>query len=219
MEEHATIRQTLSMDYDSSTGQAQKGSDVEKFYPPLIETKIIKQFCHGKEHAFNHIYEVEGPQIWNFIRRYRLEQTLLEDAFQETWVNVWKYRQQLRDPKAYRRWLFRIASTTTISVIRKQNTEFKWRVQFEVDLGEMSIGGIADPEPNPRIKAIAEQDREVISRAIESMDSITQEIIALRMNTPLVLREIAENLNLPLGTVASKLRRAMIHIERAVETA
>lgn len=181
----------------------------------LIST--IRRFQSGAPEALEELYRIESPRLGRFIRRYERSEDLAEDVFQEVWFRVWSKRKQLRSPQRFTSWLYRIARNCIFEQMRKR----KRRVELTVfgDLDDPTrfadpLAHLAAPGPGPRAQAAQAQMISLIDAEIGKLDEVSREILALRFGAGLGLREIAEVLDRPLGTVCAKVSRSLATVKR-----
>ena len=155
-----------------------------------------------------------------FIRRYVRSVDLAEDIFQDVWVLAWRRRGQLRDPERFAGWFYRIARNRILEQSRKSRRG----VQITV-FGEMSENDgdqpldqrLRDERPDPRQQAQLNEWTGLVDREVQLLEPLAREMIALRYGADLGLREIAEILDKPLGTVCAKVSRSLKQVRARLE--
>jgi RNA polymerase sigma-70 factor (ECF subfamily) len=130
------------------------------------------------------------------------------DVLQDAMVRAFEHRGQLRDPEAGRTWLFRILVRTHLNRVRGERRR---RVSGESDLSaeqfEAALAGWSTEHgTGDWLERLAEQ--ELVRRAIDEMDPPLREVLLLSDVEEFSLREVAAMLEIPEGTVASRLYRA-----------
>ena len=86
-----------------------------------IDIPTIKRYQTGDLAAFEEIVHSESARMLNFIRRYVRSSDLADDLLQETWLTVWKIREQLRDPSSFRAWSYQISRNVVYAQMRAKN--------------------------------------------------------------------------------------------------
>jgi len=178
---------------------------------------VVIRFVRGDRLAFERLYEQERGRLSSFILRYVRMTELAEDIFQETWILAWRKRAQLREPARFRSWLYQIARNACFHGLRKTNRTVELRIAGSIEDDEENPNLPADDSPNPRDAAQSAQWRSIFDREIQKLDIASQEIMVLRFGSDLTLREIAETMDIPIGTVATKLRRSLGRIRRSFD--
>lgn len=128
-----------------------------------------------------------------------------EDAVQQTLVNAWRELPGLRDPERFEAWLYRILVRACAAEARRFG---RWRV------------GVRDVSPDPGVDSGAfgrVADRDALERGFRRLTPDQRAVIVLRYWRDLRQEEIAETLDIPLGTVKSRLHHATAALRAALE--
>jgi RNA polymerase sigma-70 factor (ECF subfamily) len=143
------------------------------------------------------LYQAESAALLRYIRRCG-GRGASEDLLHETFVQLLKKPEELRDARSPKAWLYSVARHIVLGFVRKQS-----RI---VEL-------LVDP-PSPSIPA--EDDRiQMLKTAMERLPPQQLEVLELRLDAELSYGEIADALDIPVGTVRSRLHHAV----RALRTA
>jgi RNA polymerase sigma-70 factor (ECF subfamily) len=143
---------------------------------------------------------------------------MAEDLFQEVWMRVLTRGGQFNGKARFETWLFTIARNLVIDQRRKR-TMSSLDELFEVgnDDDRPMTFEVADDEPTPFDRFANVEDRERISQALLSLDTLYREVLVLRFHEELSLDEIAKVTRAPLSTVKSRLYRGMAAIKPRLE--
>ena len=131
-----------------------------------------------------------------------------EDLLQESVLRAFQHRDQLRELRAGRSWLFRILIRTHLNQLRREKRRAE---TVERDLGEREFErALADWSTEKSGGGFLERlaDTERVARAVRELDSRLRAVLLLSDVEELSHREIATALEIPEGTVASRLFRA-----------
>jgi RNA polymerase sigma-70 factor (ECF subfamily) len=120
------------------------------------------------------------------------------DAVQSALIRAWRDLPALRDPDRFDPWLYRLLIHACTDEIRRGR-----RHQFDVDIGDLTIG----PVVADATAAIA--DRDQIERGFSRLGPEERAVIVLHHFLDLPLPEVASTLQIPLGTVKSRLYRGL----------
>jgi len=124
-----------------------------------------------------------------------------QDVAQEALFRLWQFRERVR-VEGVRLWLMRTVRNLCIDRIRKR------RVRAEVDEGDDVVAIEADVSPGPERLTASGQLGEMIERALGELSPHDRSVVILREVQGLTYDEIAEILDLPLGTLKARLHRA-----------
>ncbi len=131
------------------------------------------------------------------------------DALQETFIKCWRHRGSLTAVENLKAWIFRIALNTGRDL---RGTAWRRRRQ------ELSEGGAALPSRDGQIGAGLEQQeqRAALKRALAELRIEEQEVFLLRQNGGMTYEEIALSLEIPVGTVKTRMRLALDKLRRSL---
>jgi len=111
-------------------------------------------------------------------------------------------------PAARRAWLFRVAANESARIWRRRATT-------EKVLQNYAVNDATDPSPAD-ILTNAETHQQ-LQQAVDSLPPSLQQVVRLRIHDNLTFRQIAEQLNIPLGTALTRMRRALQRLKEEIE--
>lgn len=129
---------------------------------------------------------------------------MVADALQATFLKLMQQSEKLRDASAVKSWLFQVAFNEAMLVKRKSKVardhsqKVAWRVE-----------AIRAGEGSPEEPALKSEQAERVREAIESLSADQQAVVRKRIYEGLKFREIAEELDVPLGTVLARMQAAL----------
>jgi RNA polymerase sigma-70 factor (ECF subfamily) len=127
---------------------------------------------------------------------------LTQETFDKAFQNLDKYDEQ----HAFSTWLYKIAGNCTIDFVRKRKLN-SLHISSDEDVS-INENILYSKTPNPEENMIQQQEELKLMNYIESMKPKYRKLIELRYIKEYAYREIAEELNIPLGTVKSQILRA-----------
>jgi RNA polymerase sigma factor (sigma-70 family) len=131
------------------------------------------------------------------------------DATQEIFVRAWTKLPRLRDASAFPAWLRRIAVNQSRNWLR--NRARRGPI-LSIDASGADERDLADRRPDFRT---AVEDRELLDAAFEQLSSDQRTLLALHYAMGFSIAEVAAGLDLPVGTVKSRLNAALIAMRQA----
>jgi RNA polymerase sigma-70 factor (ECF subfamily) len=180
----------------------QKGSNKDVNQSPAStviarEADLIALAKQGDRAAFSDLVGLHRRGVISVVYRMCGDADLAEDAAQEAFIRAWKniHRYQPRSP--FRNWVYRIATNAALDVLRRE------RKTANIDTLPLT-----SPLPNPETAAETEEKSIFIQTAILALPEASRTVIILREYEGLSYREIASTLNIPIGTVMSRLNYA-----------
>lgn len=173
------------------------------------EKSLVKRARGGDEEAFRLLLRAYQTPVYSLALRILRAKEDAEDATQEVFVKVYNALHQYDPHYAFRSWIFRITHNLCIDFIRrrKQNT-LSLDAPIAGHEGEMDWD-LPDPDAVDPLEATsAGEEKKLIEEAIERLNPTLRSAITLRHVEGLRYDEIAEILDIPLGTVKVRIFRA-----------
>ena len=177
---------------------------------------VVEAVLNGQQHRFSELVDRYQSQIVNYVcrmlGRYEDAVDLSQDVFLKAYSALGSYRPQY----PFAAWLFRIARNAAIDELRKRRlrtVSLDAPVQFEDGAADREIES-ADLDPEDTYLGIEFADK--VSTAIEMLPEKYREPIVLRHTADLSYEEIAETLELPIGTVKTRIFRAREALRRSL---
>ena len=169
---------------------------------------VIARARRGEESAFAELLRRYRAPVFNLCLRMLKNRDDAEDIAQEVFVKVFGMLERYDERYAFRSWIFKIAANQSIDFIRKNRVKMQSLDEPLKYKGEEIERQFPDERPDP------EEDYEMREIGALLMD-ITSELpphyrsmIVLRHQEQLSYEEIAQVLELPLGTVKARIHRA-----------
>ncbi len=172
------------------------------------DIKHINAAINGDQDAYVWLMKKYRGSIQNLIFKMIGKKNEVEDLVQEAFIKAFNSLQNYDQEYAFSTWIYRIAINNTIDYLRKKKLETFSIDSDEEDEDDKPKFEIPDDTYIPDANLILEQRQKIINDAIESLPLKYKKIIELRHKEELSYEEIAEILNLPIGTVKAHLFRA-----------
>jgi RNA polymerase sigma-70 factor (ECF subfamily) len=172
--------------------------------PTIDEDRdLIASAQLGDRQAFGELVCRHQARVVNVIYRMCGDPRLSEDAAQEAFVRVWQNLDSYKPEYAFRSWLYRIAANTALDALRR----------------ERPVSGIdtlllADKAPGPEQAAEKGQRAAQVRQAVARLSEPLRLVLVLREYEELSYQEIAAALEIPTGTVMSRLNSARAQLRR-----
>jgi RNA polymerase sigma-70 factor (ECF subfamily) len=175
----------------------------------LHDYAIVKRAITGEEKAFTALFERYREPVFFMILKMVNNRTDAEDlmfeAFEKAFASLDNYSPQF----AFSTWLFKIASNNTIDFIRKRKTQVISIDKDDINAEDRGyIYNIQADTPSPEEEAIRKQRAEYMREKVGLLQGRYRRLIELRYFEEFSYEEIAQTLNIPLGTVKAQLFRA-----------
>lgn len=178
---------------------------------------------NGNLRAFEDYYEEWSDSVYRYLVHFVGSPSVAEDLFQETWMRALERQGQLKAEERFGPWILRIARNQALNYQRRSRNKLQvWilsnLVSREESKGEDLVARSPGKDPTPRENAVRTQQREILQEAMGELEPTTQEMLQLRYFEELTLSEVAEVLDVPLGTVCSRIHRALKAIRERLKS-
>jgi RNA polymerase sigma-70 factor, ECF subfamily len=174
----------------------------------IDETELIFRAKNGERDAFSELVCIHAQGVRNVIYRMCGDAQIAEDAAQETFIQAWLHLSSYRPQTSLRNWLYRIALNAATDILRKEKRILPHALE---DLP------LSDPQPGPEAVAFQEERATVVKKAVLSLPEACRAVLVLREYEGLSYQEIAEALEIPVGTVMSRLNYARKLLRNTLE--
>lgn len=160
--------------------------------------------------AFAELFDRLAPRIKSFMMRKGASAELAEDLVQDTMIAVWtKAGLYAPDKGSVTGWVFTIARNLRIDRLRRNsNASFTAIEDFDCP----------SDERGPEEELALQQERDGVAEALKSIPEDQKQILILSFVEDVPQSAIAERLNLPLGTVKSRMRLAYGRLRKTLES-
>ena len=163
------------------------------------ETELITRAQHGDRNAYSELVCVHAQGVINVIYRMCGDAQIAEDAGQETFIQAWLHLSSYRLHTSLRNWLYRIAVNAATDMLRKVKRILPNALE---DLQ------LSDPKPGPEALYFQEERTALVQKAVLSLPEASRAVLVLRAYEGMSYQEIADALDIPVGTVMSRLNYA-----------
>jgi RNA polymerase sigma-70 factor, ECF subfamily len=181
-------------------------------YRDTGRTEDINELVHRYEH-----------DLYRYLVRYTGDRALAEDVFQNTFLQVHLKRALYEDGRLVRPWLYSIATHQAVDALRKAGRHPTVSLDQRVNSSEVEAGSLIDllisNVPGPLAELQEEERREWVRKSVERLPDALRQTLILAYHQDLKYREIAEILNVPVGTVKSRLHAALAKLQQMAQSA
>ena len=181
------------------------------------DEELMKDYIAGHEQAFEELALRYEKPILNFVYPYFRNQSICEDITQDIFVRLVESKEKYNPERPFKPWLYQIARNRVYDELRKKK---RWSLRLfqpkqETELPQ-SIGAVPDPSLSPRETLNQSRLRDLLLESIQSLDDKSRDMVILRHLQGLSVREVADILGLPEGTVQSGTYRALQSLEKSL---
>lgn len=177
---------------------------------PVMEEEVIRQQYSEKEklNIFNQEFMPHINSMYNFAYRLTLDGDDAKDLLQDTYLKAFRFIDSFQQGTNAKAWLFRILKNSFINDYRKKSKEPSKVDYQEVETFYNSEDVDRQITPDLRVEALQDMIGDEISIALNSLDVDFRTVIILCDLEGFKYEEMAKILDIPIGTVRSRLHRA-----------
>jgi RNA polymerase sigma-70 factor (ECF subfamily) len=187
----------------------------------LTDERLFEQYRHGRQDALEVLIERYRQELFNLLVRFTGDRAAAEDVFQEAFMQVHQSAETFDETRNFKPWLFTIAANKARDYMRRRARRPAAPLDAPVgrgsggDTGQTFVDLLQADLPMPDDRMARAEIAERVQKAIASMPEHLREILLLSYFQQFRYNEIAEVLQIPLGTVKSRLHTAVATFAKA----
>ena len=170
-----------------------------------MDAELIRRAQRGDEDAFASLAVAIGDRLHAVSHRILRDVDIAEDATQQALLTIWRDLPQLRDPARFEAWSYRLLVHACYAEGRRTR---RWAPNLRI----LPIDEPVDADASSWVV-----DRDQLERGFRRLSIDHRAVVVLHHYLDLPLEAVAESLDLPLGTVKSRLRHAMRGLRAALD--
>jgi RNA polymerase sigma-70 factor (ECF subfamily) len=174
----------------------------------VSETELVASAQHGDRSAFSELVRIHTRGVFNVVYRMCGDALVAEDAAQETFIRAWQNLSSYRPQTSLRNWLYRIAFNAAMDMIRKEK-----RI-IPTDIDDLPL---TDERPGPESQVSQHERTAMVQKAVMSLPDASRAVLVLKEYEGMSYHEIADALDIPIGTVMSRLNYARKLLKEKLE--
>jgi RNA polymerase sigma-70 factor, ECF subfamily len=171
---------------------------------------LLLAAARGETEAFAKLYDLFSPAVWRVVKRVVRDSRLAEDVTQEVFVQLWRNASKF-DPArgSGRAFTLTLAHRRAVDAVRKEQShrDATERLRAEPD---------RPPAPDAARAALSRIDRTTVRDALSALTAPQRRCIELAYFGGLSQSQIANTLDIPLGTVKTRVREGLLRLRDAL---
>jgi RNA polymerase sigma-70 factor (ECF subfamily) len=178
----------------------------------------IQQCKQGLISAFDALVERYEKRVFNFAYRMAGNYDDANDVAQEAFIRVFNSINTFRGDANFSTWLYRIVTNVYLDERKKAKSHLHTPLDEYIELEENAVARqVEDTGPSPEDLAELSERHDLLQKAIQSLPDYQRIMVVLYHTESKSYEEIAEIMNLPIGTVKSRLNRARLALKEKLE--
>ena len=166
---------------------------------------LVAASIAGDDSAFEQLVQIHGPRLYQLVLRMAGDAELANDLFQDVLFHAWQRLDQFSGKSALSTWLWSVGRNRALDQLRKRRPQ---------TIDPQHLVAEAPSDGNDPLQQTEQQH--LLHRALASLSDDAREIIILRDFQDEDYAHIAETLDIPEGTVKSRLSRARAQLRSAL---
>ena len=192
---------------DGSRSAKQHGRRPQRTSTPVVsvDLDLIEAARRGDQSAFVDLVRARGDRLFAIAHRILRDVAWAEDALQDALVIAWRDLPSLRDPARFDAWMHRLLTNVCIAQAGRERRRI-------ANLRVLPLDGAAAPD-----ELLSVADRDQLDRAFQRLVPAERAVLVLRYFVGYEPAEIAEILDVPGGTIRSRLHHATRAMRAALD--
>ncbi len=175
------------------------------------DEELVREFIEGHQNVFETLFKRYERKVFNLALRMLKDPDSAYDIVQGVFLKAFKHLPRFKGQSSFSTWLYSITMNTCRDALKKAK---RWQTSSLDECLSLS----ANPTQfEPAKISQAKEDQKVLIEALGVLPHHLLEVILLREIEGLSYSEIAQVLNIPLGTVRSRLARARMELARYLQ--
>lgn len=178
---------------------------------------LIRRAQRGDADAFEQLLLEHQKNVYNLCYRMAGNPDDAMDLSQETFLRAWRCLDQYQFASAFSTWLYRLCSNICIDFLRKRRRQQTVPLTFEDADGEEQTYAVPDAQPLPEEQVELKLTHETLAAAMAQLLPEHRAVLQLRVVNEMSYEQIADVLDIQIGTVKSRLSRARNQLKKILE--
>ncbi len=182
---------------------------------------LVARVRTGDQRAYKTLVERYQRKVFSVAYGMLKDREEARDVAQEAFVKVYRYLDHFKGDASFYTWLYRITVNISIDVLRKRNALKGEQVEFDeqqqMDVSEANLGALGTRlGTNPQKSMLRKELAEKIEAALAEVPEKHRAILLLRELEGMSYEDLARTLEIPKGTVMSRLFHARLKVQKVL---
>lgn len=174
-------------------------------------TELEVRAKNGDQDAFAQLVRDNEKRVYNLALRMVGNPADAEDVAQEAFLNAWKGLAFFKGDSTFATWVYRLTTNAAIDFLRRRETR---RTGGQLSLDDEAAADPVDPAPSPQEALERSEQKEALRRGLAALSEEHRQVLEMRAMDGLSYEEIGQLLDLPSGTVKSRLARGRLALKK-----
>ena len=178
---------------------------------------MIRKAAAQDAAAFEQLMLLHQKPVYNICWRMAGNAEDALDLSQEVFLKLWRTLAQYQFDAAFSTWLYRMTQNVCIDFLRRRRRQQTVPLTFEDADGEEQTYAVPDVQPLPEEQVELKLTRETLAAAMAQLLPEHRAVLQLRVVNEMSYEQIADVLDIQIGTVKSRLSRARNQLKKILE--
>lgn len=171
---------------------------------------LIHECAKGNQSALEQLYKATSAHVFAVLKRFLRIDALAEEALQETYIKVWNNAHQYSSSKsAPRTWVTSIGRNQAIDTLRRR----KSREDIELNLDSSTMETLPAKHAPMEMQT---ENNQLLNNCLDALAAPARECVVRAYCEGFSAEELSEQLNRPIGTIKSWIRRSLISLKECL---
>ncbi|HYT87471.1 MAG TPA: sigma-70 family RNA polymerase sigma factor [Gemmataceae bacterium] len=181
---------------------------------------LLARFRRGQREAFGLLVRRYERELYGYLRRYLGDANLADDVFQNTFLQLYTKIGTYEPGRPVRPWLYTIATHQAIDAMRRNGRHQalsldQYREEQAGGDAQNLTSSLESRAAGPIELVHGEERRQHVRAAVDRLPEFLRQVVLLAYYQGLKYREVADILDIPVGTVKSRLHAALLKLQEA----
>jgi RNA polymerase sigma-70 factor (ECF subfamily) len=192
-------------------------------YAQQSDERLIQLYCAGQRAAFEYLVQRYKQELFAFLFRFLGSRAAAEDVFQDTFLQIHLRAERFEIDRQLKPWLFTIAANKARDYLRRNKRHPNMSLDAPAP-GTSGSGGSAGgttfvdlmqaQSAQPDESLTDQEKQQMVRQVIDSLPEHQREVLVLAYFHQLAYKDMADALDVPLGTVKSRLHAAVANFAK-----
>ncbi len=174
------------------------------------ESKLVLMAQRGDRAAYGELVSRHYEAVIRVVYRLCGDEQLAQDAAQDAFIKAWVRLADFQPRAPFRSWVYRIAVNTALDSLRQ-------KPQRSIEDDEEGFG-LVENTPGPEAAYLQKEQQDFLQKAVRALPEAARSVLVLREYGEQSYEEIAATLEIPIGTVMSRLNYARTRLREVLRS-
>ncbi|MBR4099144.1 MAG: sigma-70 family RNA polymerase sigma factor [Clostridium sp.] len=179
----------------------------------MTESELVARAKAGDQDAFRQLIEDNEKRVYTLCLRMCGDGEDARDLAQEAFLSAWRGLPSFKGDSSFSTWVYRLASNSCIDFLRKRKRRQTAAPTASLDDPDTPWMEPSDPQQDPQRQLERQELRYAVRQGLSQLPEQHRQILVMREISGLSYQEIGQVLDLPPGTVKSRIARARLALK------